>query len=496
MDKIPPAVSNLEVKYTKLFINNEFVDAKDGSTFPTEDPATGENICQVSEAKAADVDAAVAAARKAFQPGSEWRKMAPKKRGVLLNKLADLLLRDQHYLASLESLDGGRLYSACFAVDIPSCADVLRYFAGWADKDHGSTMPMEDGYFAYTRHEPIGVCAGIIPWNVPLAMFCWKLGPCVSMGNVLVLKPAELTPLTALYMASLIKEAGFPPGVVNVIPGFGKTAGSPLSRHMDVDKIAFTGSTLVGRQIQKDSAETNLKRVTLELGGKSPNIVFADANIDFAVEMAHVAVFFNNGQICCAGTRTYVHEDIYDEFVKRSVVRAKKGIVGSPTSLTTEHGPQINKLQKDKILKYLEGGVKQGCKIECGGGEIKGKGHFVQPTVLTNLTDDMTVSKEEIFGPVQQIYKFKDVSEVLKRANNTKYGLAAAVFTNDINKAMAISNGIEAGTVWVNCYYKFDPCLPFGGYKQSGTGRELGQYALHEYTQVKTVAIKLNAPAL
>nr|XP_002127803.1 aldehyde dehydrogenase, cytosolic 1-like [Ciona intestinalis] len=492
MAAFPPPIKNPEIKYTKLFINNEFVDAKDGSTFPTENPATGEEICQVSEAKAADVDAAVAAARKAFQPGSEWRKMEPKKRGVLLNKLADLMERDYQYLASLESLDGGKVYTQTCGLDIRISIDGLRYFAGWADKDHGKTMPMENGYFAYTRHEPIGVCGAIIPWNVPLVMFCWKLGPCVSMGNVLVLKPAELTPLTALYMASLIKEAGFPPGVVNVIPGFGKTAGSPLSRHMDVDKIAFTGSTLVGRQIQKDSAETNLKRVTLELGGKSPNIVFADADMDYAVKMAHDSVFMNAGQICCAGTRTFVHEDIYDEFVKRSVERAKQGRIGEPSDLEVEHGPQITKLQKDKILKYLEGGVKQGCKIECGGGEVKGKGHFVQPTVLTNLTDDMTVSKEEIFGPVQQIYKFKDVSEVLKRANNTKYGLAAAVFTNDINKAMAISNGVEAGTVWVNCYFKMEPSYPFGGYKESGIGREQGEYVLHEYTEVKTVVMKID----
>uniref|UniRef100_H2YAB5 Aldehyde dehydrogenase domain-containing protein n=1 Tax=Ciona savignyi TaxID=51511 RepID=H2YAB5_CIOSA len=484
--------SSVSLPYADLFINNEFVDSKDGSTFPTENPATGKEICRVSEAKAADIDAAVAAARKAFQPGSPWRKTEPKQRGILLNKLADLMQRDLHYLASLESLDAGKLYSSCYALEIQACIDVIRYFAGWADKDHGSTLPMDDGFFAYTRHEPVGVCGGIIPWNFPLTMFSWKLAPCIAMGNVLVMKPAELTPLTALYLGSLIKEAGFPPGVVNnpITAGYGKTAGSALSRHMDVDKIAFTGSALVGRQIQKDSAETNLKRVTLELGGKSPNIVFADANLDYAVEMAHIAVFSNSGQICCAGTRTYVQEDIYDTFVKKSVERAKKGNIGSPSSLTTEYGPQISKLQKDKILKYLEGGVKEGCKIECGGVQVEGNnGHYIQPTVITGLTDEMTVTKEEIFGPVQQIYKFKDVSEVLKKANNTRYGLAAAVFTNDLNKAMTISNGVEAGTVWVNCYYKMGPTLPFGGYKESGFGRELGQYALHEYTEVKTVAM-------
>ncbi|CAK8698547.1 aldehyde dehydrogenase, mitochondrial-like [Clavelina lepadiformis] len=495
--QFPPAILNPEIKYRQLFINNQFVPAKDGTTFSVESPITGEEICQVSRAKKADVDAAVAAAKKAYSPGSEWRTMNPKTRALYLNKLADLIDRDRHYIASLESLDCGRHYVTILAGDIQMCIETLRYFAGWCDKDHGKTIPYDKDHFCFTRHEPMGVCGAITPWNVPMIIFFWKLAPCLATGNVLVAKPSELTPLTALYVASLVKEAGFPPGVVNVIPGYGMEAGEALSRHMDVNKIAFTGSGVTGRKIQIAAAESNLKRVSLELGGKSPNIIFSDVNLDYAIQMAHTAIFSNNGQVCCAGSRTFVHEDIYDEFVKRSVKRAQEGQMGDPREFATEHGPQVSKVQKDKILGLLQSGKDQGATVLCGGGSVEDrKGYYVQPTVLTNLKDDMTVSKEEIFGPVQQIYKFKDVSEVIERANNTAYGLAAAVFTNDINKAMEIANSVEAGTVWVNCFFDMNPTAPFGGYKASGIGRDLSEYALREYTQVKVVTIKLNTPSL
>uniref|UniRef100_A0A3P8SVS3 aldehyde dehydrogenase (NAD(+)) n=1 Tax=Amphiprion percula TaxID=161767 RepID=A0A3P8SVS3_AMPPE len=424
---IPAPNTQPDVQYNKLFINNQWKDAISGKTFPTINPATGEVICQVAEADEADVEVAVKAARNAFALGSPWRRMDASHRGLLLNRLADAIERDSAYLA----------------------------------------------------------------WNFPLLMLAWKLGPALATGNTVVLKTAEQTPLTALYVASLIKEVGFPEGVVNILSGMGPTAGAAIARHMDVDKVAFTGSTEVGHLIQQASGSSNLKKVTLELGGKSPNIILSDANMEDAVEQSHFALFFNQGQCCCAGSRTYVQADIYDEFVERSAERAKRRVVGDPFDLKTEQGPQVDQEQFNKILGYISSGKREGAKLMCGGGVAADRGYFIQPTVFGDVQDNMIIAREEIFGPVMQILKFKTLEEVVTRANDTKYGLAAAVFTKDIDKANYVSNALRAGTVWINCYDVFGAQAPFGGYKASGNGRELGEYGLDNYTEVKTVTIKV-----
>lgn len=378
-----------------------------------------------------------------------------------------------------------------YNVDVQSAIKNLRYFAGWADKNHGKTIPMDGEFFTYTRHEPVGVCGQIIPWNFPILMMAWKLGPALATGNTIILKPAEQTSLTALYIAQLVKEAGFPEGVVNVVPGFGD-AGAALANHNDVDKVAFTGSTDVGKLIQLASAKTNLKRVTLELGGKSPNIILADCDLDHAVETAHFGLFFNQGQVCCAGSRTFIDDKIYDDFVERSAERAKKRTVGNPFDFETEQGPQVNKEQMEKILGLIETGKKQGAKLVAGGSRPQGlPGYFVQPTVFADVDDHMTIAREEIFGPVQQLIRFKKLDEVIERANNSDYGLASAVFTQDLDKANYIVNGLRAGTVWVNTYNALAAQAPFGGYKMSGHGRENGEYALSNYTEVKSVIVKV-----
>ncbi|XP_073806117.1 aldehyde dehydrogenase 2 family member, tandem duplicate 1 isoform X1 [Danio rerio] len=417
--------------------------------------------------------------------------MDASQRGLLLNRLADCIERDAAYLAELETLDNGKPYTLSFCVDLPMVVKCLRYYAGWADKWEGKTIPIDGNYFCYTRHEPIGVCGQIIPWNFPLLMQALKLGPALATGNTVVMKVAEQTPLTALYIASLIKEVGFPAGVVNIIPGFGPTAGAAIASHMDVDKVAFTGSTDVGHLIQRASSASNLKNVSLELGGKSPNIILSDANMEEAVEQAHSALFFNQGQCCCAGTRTFVQESIYDEFVERSVERAKNRIVGDPFDLNTEQGPQVDEDQFKKVLGYISSGKREGAKLMCGGAPAAERGYFIQPTVFGDVKDDMKIAREEIFGPVMQILKFKSLEEVIERANDSKYGLAAAVFTQNIDKANYISHGLRAGTVWINCYNVFGVQAPFGGYKASGIGRELGEYGLDIYTEVKTVTIKV-----
>uniref|UniRef100_A0AAX7UAX6 aldehyde dehydrogenase (NAD(+)) n=1 Tax=Astatotilapia calliptera TaxID=8154 RepID=A0AAX7UAX6_ASTCA len=450
---IPAPSTQPEVHYNKLFINNEWHDAVSGKTFPTINPATGEVICQVAEADEADVEKAVKAASNAFRLGSPWRRTDASHRGVLLNRLADAIERDAAYLAELETLDNGKPYAVAYAVDLPTVVKVFRYYAGWADKWEGKTIPIDGDYFCYTRHEPIGVCGQIIPWNFPLLMQAWKLGPALATGNTVVMKVAEQTPLTALYVASLIKE--------------------------------------VGHLIQQASGSSNLKKVTLELGGKSPNIILSDADMEYAVEQSHFALFFNQGQCCCAGSRTYVQADVYDEFVERSVERAKKRVVGDPFNLKTEQGPQIDQEQFNKILGYISSGKREGAKLMCGGGIAADRGYFIQPTVFGDVQDNMTIAREEIFGPVMQILKFKTLEEVVTRANDTKYGLAAAVFTKDIDKANYVSSGLRAGTVWINCYDVFGAQAPFGGYKASGVGRELGQYGLDNYTEVKTVTIKV-----
>ncbi|KAJ8380309.1 hypothetical protein SKAU_G00010870 [Synaphobranchus kaupii] len=487
---IPAPNTQPDVHFNKLFINNEWHDAVSKKTFPTINPSTGEVICQVAEGDKADVDKAVKAAKDAFRLGSPWRRMDASDRGLLLNRLADRIERDAAYLAELETLDNGKPYAVSYCADLPLVVKCFRYYAGWADKWEGKTIPIDGDFFCYTRHEPIGVCGQIIPWNFPLVMQAWKLGPALATGNTVVMKVAEQTPLTALYVANLIKEVGFPAGVVNIIPGMGPSAGAAIASHMDVDKVAFTGSTEVGRLIQQASGSSNLKKVTLELGGKSPNIVMSDANMEDAVEQSHLALFFNQGQCCCAGSRTFVQESIYNEFIERSVERANKTVVGDPFNLNTEQGPQVDEEQFQKILGYISSGKREGAKLMCGGGVAADRGYFIQPTIFGDVQDNMTIAREEIFGPVMQILKFKNMEEVLERANDSQYGLAAAVFTKDIDKAHYISNGLRAGTVWINCYDVFAPQAPFGGYKASGNGRELGQYGLDNYTEVKTVTIK------
>ncbi|HAZ49092.1 MAG TPA: betaine-aldehyde dehydrogenase [Cyanobacteria bacterium UBA11371] len=475
---------------TQLLINNEWVNSVSGKRFPTINPATGETICEVAEADGADVDKAVKAARAAFTSG-EWSKMSATQRGELLYKLADLIEQNIEELACLESLDNGKPVNDSLNADLPLAIACYRYYAGWADKIQGKTIPINGPYFCYTRHEPVGVVGQIIPWNFPLLMQAWKLAPALATGNTVVLKTAEQTPLSALRIGELIIEAGFPPGVVNILSGYGPTAGAAISHHMDIDKVAFTGSTEVGHLIMEAAAKSNLKRVTLELGGKSPNIVFADADMNAAIAGSHNALFFNQGQCCCAGSRLFVEESCYDEFVERSVQRAKDRIVGDPFDDKTEQGPQVDQEQFNKVMSYIESGMREGAQMLCGGSQIGDKGYFIQPTVFADVRDDMKIATEEIFGPVMSIIKFKDINEVIERANKTMYGLAAAVWTKDISKAHAIANSVRAGTVWVNCYDVFDAAAPFGGFKQSGIGRELGEYGLQQYTEVKTVTIKL-----
>ncbi|KAL4227705.1 Retinal dehydrogenase 1 [Mactra antiquata] len=488
----PPPIRNPEIKYTQIFINNEWVNSESGKTFPTINPTNGKKICDVQEGDKADIDKAVAAAKKAFEFGSEWRSMDASQRAVLLNKLADLIERDRIYISSLETLDNGKPYNDAYYRDLTICMKVLRYFAGWTDKIQGKTIPVDGASFCYTRHEPVGVCGQIIPWNYPAMMMVWKIGPALACGNTVVVKPAEQTPLTALHVASLVKEAGFPPGVVNVVPGYGPTAGGALSSHYDVNKIAFTGSTEVGKLIMEAAAKTNLKRVTLELGGKSPLVIFKDANLDEVVEVAHRALFFNMGQVCTAASRTYIHEDIYDEFVKRSVERAKSKLIGDPYDLKSEYGPQVSKEQFDRVLELIESGKSEGANLECGGNRHGTEGYFIQPTVFTNVTENMRIGKEEIFGPVQQLIKFKTMDEVVERANNTSYGLAAGCFTKDLDTALEFSSRVQAGSVWMNGYGLATTQAPFGGFKMSGIGREAGEYGLQAYYEVKTVVIKTN----
>src|SRR5438270_1802076 len=482
---------NVKISATKLLINGQWVSSTSGKTFPTINPSTGEVITQVAEADAPDVDKAVSAARSAFETGAWRKKLSASQRGALMYKLADLIEQNADELAQLESLDNGKPYHVAKAADLPLTIGCYRYYAGWADKIQGKTIPIAGDYFCYTRHEPVGVVGQIIPWNFPLLMQAWKLAPALACGNTVVMKVAEQTPLSALRVGELIIEAGFPEGVVNILPGYGPTAGGAIARHMDVDKIAFTGSTEVGHLIMKASAESNLKRVTLELGGKSPNIVFADADMKEAVEGSHFALFFNQGQCCCAGSRVFVEEKVYDEFVERSTERAKRRRVGDPMDKITEQGPQVDNDQFTKILSYVDAGKREGAKLMCGGERVGDRGYFVAPTVFSDVKDEMKIAQEEIFGPVMSIMKFKDVDDLVERANKTIYGLAAAVWTRDIGKAHHIANNVRAGTGWVNCYDVFDAGAPFGGFEQSGIGRELGEYGLQQYSEIKTGTVKL-----
>ncbi|BFZ00459.1 hypothetical protein BsWGS_03498 [Bradybaena similaris] len=485
-----PDASKIKIAHTQLFINNEFVDAVYRRTIPVINPTTEELICEIQAAEKEDVDLAVAAARAAFKLGSPWRQLDASKRGRLLEKFASLLERDAEHLAILDTLDNGKPLSDA-REDVGATVSIFQYFAGWSDKICGKTIPVDGNYFTYTRHEPVGVCGQIIPWNYPIVMLSWKLAPALACGNTVVLKPSEVTPLSALHCAQLFKEAGFPPGVVNIVPGYGDTAGAAIASHMDIDKVAFTGSTVTGRKVMRAAAESNLKRVSLELGGKSPLIIFADCDVEFAVNVAHGGIMNNHGQNCCAASRTFVQDSIYEEFIQKSQQLVAKRTVGNPFDDATQQGPLVSKAQFDKVLGYIKKGTEEGARLVAGGSRVGDRGYFVQPTVFADVKDSMSIATDEIFGPVQSIIKFSNVEEVIERANRTRYGLAAGVITNDINKAFQISQALQAGSVWVNCYDVVTCQTPFGGFKQSGQGRELGEYALHEYTEIKTVTIQV-----
>ncbi|KAI4343766.1 hypothetical protein L6164_011075 [Bauhinia variegata] len=483
-----------QIRCTQHLINGQFVDAASGKTFPAYDPRTGDVIARVAEGDHEDIDRAVSAARKAFDEGP-WPKMTPYERSRMMLRFADLVEKHSDELAALETWNSGKPYEQAANVELPMFVRLFHYYAGWADKIHGLTVQADGNYHAQTLHEPIGVAGQIIPWNFPLFLFAWKVGPALACGNTVVVKSAEQTPLTALLAAELFHEAGLPPGVLNVVSGYGPSAGSALASHLDVDKIAFTGSTGTGKIIYELAAKSNLKPVTLELGGKSPFIVCEDADVDKAVELAHSALFFNQGQCCCAGSRTYVQERVYDEFLEKAKAIALKRVVGDPFKKGVEQGPQIDSEQFEKILKYIKSGIESNATLECGGERIGSRGFFVQPTVFSNVEDNMLIAKDEIFGPVQTILKFKNTNEVIKRANTTRYGLAAGVFTNELDTANTLMRGLRAGTVWINCFNVFDAAIPFGGYKMSGVGREKGIYGLQNYLQVKAVVTPLNNPA-
>jgi phenylacetaldehyde dehydrogenase len=479
----------------RMLINGKWVDSASGKTFPTYNPATGEVLAQIAEGDREDINRAVDAARNAFENGP-WSRMTPSERGRTIWKLADLLEENLEEFAELESLDNGKPLKIARVADIPLAVDLFRYMAGWATKIEGNTIPISVPYapgakfLAYTLREPVGVVGQIIPWNFPLLMAAWKLGPALATGNTVVLKPAEQTPLTALRLGELIHEAGFPDGVVNIVPGYGETAGAALAAHPDVDKVAFTGSTEVGKLILQ-AAAGNLKKVSLELGGKSPNVVFADADMDSAINGAASAIFFNHGQCCCAGSRLYVEKKVFDKVVDGVAEQAKNINVGSGFEPSSDMGPLVSKEQLDRVCNYLESGFAEGAKAVVGGSRHGDKGYFVKPTVLVNTSEKMKVVQEEIFGPVVTAMPFSDPSEVVPKANNSVYGLAAGVWTKDIQKAHRLAAELRAGTVWVNCYNIFDAALPFGGYKQSGWGREMGHEVLEAYTETKAVCTAL-----
>lgn len=477
------------IHQTNCFIDGQWLPAQSGRTFDTINPATEEVIAQVAEGDAADVDLAVQAARKAFESGP-WSRMDARDRGRLILKLADLIESEADELAALETLDNGKPIRDARNADLPLTVDCLRYYAGYADKIHGQTIPIRGDYFCYTRREPVGVVGQIIPWNFPMLMVAWKWGPALAAGCTIVMKPAEQTPLTCLRMARLAQKAGIPDGVINIVPGFGPTAGAAIVRHPDIDKVAFTGEHLTAQTIMKEASPT-LKRLTFELGGKSPNIIMADCDLDAAAAGTHFGLYFNQGQCCCAGSRVFVEESIHDRFVEKLVAMNKTRRVGDPLDPQTEQGPQVDKNQFDKIMKYIDLGKKSGAACITGGERVGDRGFFIAPTLFDNVSDDMAIAKDEIFGPVMSVLRFKNPEELIERANKTIYGLAAAVWTRDVAKAHTMAKRLRAGTVWVNCYDVFDAAAPFGGFKMSGMGRELGEEGLRPYLESKTVTVAM-----
>ncbi|OCF75606.1 aldehyde dehydrogenase (NAD+) [Kwoniella mangroviensis CBS 8886] len=474
---------------TGLFIDNEWVESLSKETFSTVDPATGKPFLDFEHAKKEDVNRAVASSRKAFN--TVWgNNVAATDRAALLNKFADLMERDAAKIGALESLNSGKGVRIAREFDVGDSIAAFRYYAGLADKSHGQTINHFGGEkFVYTLHQPIGVCGQIIPWNYPLMMWAWKVAPALAAGCTVVMKPSELTPLTALVMCELAKEAGIPAGVINTLPGLGATTGDAICRHMDIDKVAFTGSVITGRRIAIAAAESNLKKVTLELGGKSPSIIFDSADVEQAASWVAMGIWFNSGQDCTASSRLYVQEGIYDQFIDALASKAKACAIGQPSDETTSFGPLISEGQRDKVLNYIESGRSEGARVVTGGQkwDKSNGGFWVEPTILADTTIGMKVVQEEIFGPVIVASRFKTEEEVIDLANNTAFGLAASVFTNDAMQQTRLAHSIDAGTIWLNQYGILHPSVPFGGFKTSGIGRELGTYGLEAYQQVKAV---------
>jgi acyl-CoA reductase-like NAD-dependent aldehyde dehydrogenase len=488
--KNPAALQFLKSGPKKLLIGGKWVAAKSGKTFETLNPANEEVLALVAEGDKADVDEAVKNARKALEQG-KWATIGPHQRTRFLLKIADLIEQNAEELAELETLDNGKAIFESKNIDVPGAAETFRYYAGWASKIYGETNPSDPDMFSFTLREPVGVCGQIIPWNFPLLMASWKIAPALACGNVVILKPAEQTPLTALRLGELILEAGLPESVVQIITGFGPGAGSSIAEHPDIDKVAFTGSTEVGKLILKASAG-NLKHVSLELGGKSPNIIFPDADMKAAAFGSMLGIFMNQGQVCCAGSRVFVQESMYDQFTDTLSQMAKGLTLGNGLDPATRMGPLVSKEQHDRVLGYLKSGKDEGAKAMTGGeAGPQERGYFVQPTVFSGVNNGMKIAREEIFGPVASAIPFKDEADVVFQGNDTTYGLAAAVWTKDLSRAHKVARALKAGTVWINTYGMIDPMGSFGGYKQSGFGRELGKHALELYTQIKQVYTKL-----